>query len=84
MLRVTSLIMAGTASIIGSVFPFMLARQATGLNQTILLIMMLGVTGAFIYGAGFRPPQKWLSIITAPALTWPIMLGCFAILVYIR
>ena len=59
---------------IGLVFPFVLGTQATGLNQSLLLVMMLGIIGAFIYGVGFRPAQKWLRALISPALTWPVML----------
>jgi predicted membrane protein len=83
-LRTASFILAAAVSIIGLVFPFLLARQANGLNQSILLVLMAGIAGAFIYGAGFRPAAKLLQIATAPWLTWPLMLGSLAALAMIR
>lgn len=58
MARGISLCLGVTAMIIGSIFPFALGLKATGLNQSILLIVMLGVTGAFIHGAGFTSKAK--------------------------
>ncbi len=83
-MRVLSLLMAGVASIIGLVFPFLLARQATGLNQSILLVMMCGVAGAFVYGAGYRPVNLMLRRCTEPAVTWPVMLISLGALVALR
>lgn len=83
-MRATSLIIASAASIIGLVFPFILAAQATGLNQSVLLVMMCGIAGAFIYGAGFQPKQPLLARLIAPALTWPVILGGCALLVAMR
>ncbi len=84
MLRAVSLILAATASIIGLVFPFLLARRATGLNQVILLLMMAGIAGAFIYGAGFRPENKALRLSMTPAVTWTAMLASVGALLALR
>lgn len=84
MARGVSLAFAGTASLIGLVFPFLLARQATGLNQMILLVMMAGIAGAFIYGAGFRPGSRLLRLCIAPAVTWTAMLASLGALVSLR
>lgn len=84
MLRALSLILAAAASIIGLVFPFLLARQATGLNQMVLLLMMAGIGGGFIYGAGFRPESKALRLCIAPAVTRTAMLASLGALVALR
>jgi len=71
-MRAASLGIAGVASVIGLVFPFWLARRATDLNQTILLVLMAGIVGAFVYGAGFRL-AGWARWMIAPAVTWPVL-----------
>jgi predicted membrane protein len=73
MLRGISLALAGIAAIIGLVFPFLAATQATAMNQSIILIMLLGISGAFVYGVGFRIQNKFLASITSPAVTWPLI-----------
>jgi len=73
MLRGISLALAGAAAIIGLVFPFLAATQATALNQSIILVMLLGISGAFAYGVGFRVQNKWLATFTHPAFTWPLI-----------
>jgi predicted membrane protein len=82
--RAISLTLAGTASLVGLVFPFLLARQPTGLNQSILLVMVAGIAGAFIHGAGFSPHSWALQRAISPWLTWPLILGCSAVLILIR
>jgi len=69
---------------VGLVFPFVLGAQPTGLNQTILVVMMLGVMGGFIHGVGFRPEHRWVQGLVSPAVTWPVMLLSLAALAAIR
>ena len=38
------------------------------------MVMMLGIMGGFVYGAGFRVEQRWLRVLVCPAVTWPVML----------
>ena len=84
MTRGLSLCFAVTLSLVGLVFPFLLGANATGLNQSMVMMMMLGIAGAFIYGAGFRPRQPWLRWLISPAVSWPVMLGSGALLVAMR
>ncbi len=84
LLRGVSLGLASIAAMIGLVFPFLLAPRATGLNQTILLFMMAGISGAFIYGVGFRMRNKWLECLIHPAVIWPLLAASAGGLVWLR
>ncbi len=84
MTRAVSLALAAVLSILGLVFPFVLGRVPTGFNQSVLMLMMAGIAGAFIYGAGFTPEHKWLRAAIAPAFTWPLMAVSFALLLLVR
>jgi predicted membrane protein len=84
MARVLSLAASSLLSLVGMIFPFVLGRVPTALNQSLLLLMMAGVAGGFIYGAGFQPAQTWLRTIIAPAFTWPLMGLSFSLLVWLR
>jgi predicted membrane protein len=83
-MRAASLAFAGAASLIGLIFPFWLARQATDLNQTILLVLMAGIMGAFIYGAGFAPQNRTARWAISPGVTWPLLAGSLGALLIIR
>jgi predicted membrane protein len=84
MLRGVSLVFGGIASMLGLVFPYALARQATTLNQSIILVMMAAISGAFIYGVGFQPQAKWVSHFISPILTWPVLALTTASLLALR
>jgi predicted membrane protein len=84
MTRGLSLCFAVTLSLVGLVFPFLLGANATGLNQSVLVVMMLGIAGAYLHGAGFRPKQAWLRWLMSPAVCWPVMLVSGALLVAMR
>lgn len=83
-MRAVSLSIGSLASLTGLVFPFVLARQATGLNQMILLLMMAGIASSFIYGAGFAPLQKSLRVLISPWLSWPVVVVCLGGLLALR
>jgi predicted membrane protein len=83
-MRAASLAFATAASLIGLIFPFWLARQATDLNQSVLLVLMAGIMGAFIYGAGFAPQNRTARCAISPAVTWPVLGGSLVGLLMIR
>ncbi len=83
-MRGLSLVLAGAGGFIGLVLPFTLAARATALNQMILLLMMAGIAGAFIHGAGFRPGRAWARAAISPCLTWPLMAGGLGALLLMR
>lgn len=78
MLRGLSLSFAVIASLVGLVFPFLFARHATTQNQLLLLVMIIAVSGAFIYGVGFHAENKWLRLIISPMVTWTVMAAAAA------
>jgi predicted membrane protein len=82
--RAGSLCLAITASIIGLVFPYLLAARATGLNQSVLLVMIFGIAGAFIHGAGFTPSNRAVKLLISPYVTWVSILGPLGMLIAIR
>jgi predicted membrane protein len=84
MLRGISLVLASLATIVGLIFPYALARQATALNQTVLLAMLVAVSGAFIYGVGFRTDRKWFDIMIGPFVTWPVLAAAVGTLILLR
>ncbi len=83
-MRALSLVLAGAAAFIGLVLPFLLAAHATGLNQSILVLMMAGVAGGFVHGAGFRPERRWARAALSPWVTWPLIAGCLGGLLLMR
>jgi len=84
MSRLVSLALAGGLSLVGLVFPFLLGVQATALNQSFLMVMMLGICAAFVHGCGFKPGRAWVRRAVSPAVTWPVMLGSCGAMLLVR
>lgn len=77
MARVVSLLLGMAVMLVSSIFPFVLAKHATGLNQSIFLMVMIGMTGAFIHGTGFQPRLRIWRWLASPIFAWPLMIFGF-------
>jgi predicted membrane protein len=73
--RVISLALALSASGVLSIAPFMLARNVTGTVHGVLVVLMLGVSAAFIHGVGFVPRTRLVGLIASPMIAWPLILS---------
>ncbi|MCG2574555.1 MULTISPECIES: cyd operon YbgE family protein [Acinetobacter] len=78
----------GTAQILMMIVSFMLALPLAAIlliypslmldanghyNHSVLMLVMLGISGGFIYGVGFVP-QFWLwKWLFNPIVAWPLM-----------
>jgi predicted membrane protein len=40
-----------------------------------LPILLLGVSGALVYGVGYRPDHKLLRMLFGPVCAWALMIG---------
>lgn len=56
-------------------FPFLLRDVQGAILHPALSVLLLGVAGAFVYGIGFRPENRWLRILFGPACAWTLMIG---------
>ncbi|UXJ59038.1 MULTISPECIES: cyd operon YbgE family protein [Acinetobacter] len=62
--------------------PSLMLDQQGHYNHSILMLVMLGISGGFIYGVGFLPKfwlWKWLF---SPLISWPLMLLGYYIWLY--
>jgi predicted membrane protein len=78
------LVLGITVMLIGSIFPFILAKHPTGLNQSLCLVVMIGMTSAFIHGTGFQPRPRSLNWFASPAFAWPVTLLGLGAMAYLR
>jgi predicted membrane protein len=66
----------GAALVISAVlmlYPYALGTKMTPLMHTALPLMLIGVSGAFVHGFGFRPQAKALAVLFSPVAAWPLM-----------
>jgi predicted membrane protein len=82
--RAISLFLGVIVMIVGSVFPFVLAKHATGVNQSIFLTVLVGMTGALIHGTGFIPRPRILQWFASPAFAWPVTIASLGAMAYLR
>jgi predicted membrane protein len=74
MSRAVSLLLALGASGVLSLAPFIAARSLTGMLHGVLVILMLGISAAFVHGVGFVPRSRIFGIIVSPIVCWPLIL----------
>jgi predicted membrane protein len=56
-------------------FPFLLRWVPETRLHTALPLMLLGVAGGFVHGAGFSPDNRLLRVLFGPACAWTLMVG---------
>ena len=78
--RVVSLIAASAVSAVLMLYPYALGTAMTPMLHTALPLMMIGVSGAFVHGFGFRPQARALAELFSPIAAWPLMAVGLALL----
>ena len=73
--RLMSFIAASAVSLGLMLFPFLLHSVPAARLHSALPLMMLGVTGNFVYGIGYTPDHRFVRIILSPVSAWAMMIG---------
>ena len=73
--RAASFITALTTSLALLLFPFVLREVPAERLHSALPILLLGISTAFIYGVGFKPDNRFLSVVFGPIVTWMMIAG---------
>jgi predicted membrane protein len=84
MSRVVSLLLASSASGVLSVAPFTLARSLTGAVHGALVVLMLGISAAFVHGVGFVPRTRIVGMVASPVIAWPLIMLATVVLLLRR
>jgi predicted membrane protein len=74
-IRTASFAAALTASLALMLFPFLLRHVPETRLHSALPLLLLGVTGAFVHGLGYRPDNRLLRMLFGPACAWALMIG---------
>lgn len=73
-IMIVSFMLALPLAAILLVYPSLMLDENGHYNHSILMLVMLGISGGFIYGVGFVPRWwlwKWLF---SPLVSWPLMI----------
>lgn len=79
-LRILVLLIALALFICYSVFPSSVTHKMGGANMLYIVLSLIGMCLAFIYGIGFVPNSKILRLLTNPLLALALLLVPFIIL----
>jgi predicted membrane protein len=72
-MRVASFTTALAATLVLTLFPFLLRGVSDARLHAALPIAMLGIAGAFVYGIGFTPDHALLRMLFGPWCCWTLM-----------
>lgn len=75
MSRAFSLALALGTSFVLLLLPFLLTRRMNASAHIVLPFMLLGVSGAFVHGLGFKPRAPLWRWIFAPYVGWILIIG---------
>ena len=71
--RIISLTAASAVSAVLMLYPYALGTEMTPMLHTALPLLLLGVSGAFVHGTGFRREARALRILFSPVAAWPLI-----------
>lgn len=71
--RLPSLVTALAISAVLMLYPYVLGTDVTPTAHAALPILLLGVSGALVYGVGYRPDNRLLRILFGPLVSWLLM-----------
>lgn len=72
--RLVSLLIGSSVSILLMLFPFVLGTQITSAGRIGLVILLLGISGSFVHGFGYTPEQTAWRLLFSPWMAWALVL----------
>lgn len=54
-------------------YPRVLGNHLGPLEHAVLPLLLLGVSGAFVVGLGYRPDNRLARVVLSPAASWGLM-----------
>lgn len=78
--RVLSLALAVPMALLLLIHPAAMLGKDGHYSHALLMLVMLGVSGGFVHGVGFKPELKVWQFLFGPLLAWPLLLMGYALL----
>ena len=72
---VVSLLVAGTLSLVLTLYPQAVIRGGEAPEHSALMLSMWGIAAGFVHGVGFVPRNPLLRIALGPLAAWLLMAG---------
>ena len=78
--RALSLLLASPLALLLLVHPAAMLDADGSYSHSLLMLVMVGVSGGFVHGVGFDPYRSYWRLLFGPLCAWPLMLLGYAIL----
>ena len=78
--RALSLLLASPMALLLLVHPAAMLDADGSYSHSLLMLVMVGVSGGFVHGVGFVPYNRFWRLLFGPLCAWPLMLLGYAIL----
>ena len=72
-IRGLSLLAAAAVVRVVVLYPRLIAEDGAHVPHGFLVVLMLGMSAAWIHGFGFIPKNRILSILFSPLVAWPVL-----------
>lgn len=72
--RAASLLAAAAVASVVIVYPRLVAQDSAGVPHGFLVVLLMGMSAAWVHGFGFVPENRILRVLFSPFVAWPVML----------
>ncbi len=72
--RAVSLLAAAAVAAVVIVYPRLVAQDTASVPHGFLVILLMGMSAAWVHGFGFIPENRILRVLFSPFVAWPVML----------
>lgn len=78
--RALSLLLASPLALLLLIHPAAYLDDQGHYSHSMLMLVMLGISGGFVHGLGFDPRHRVLSLLLGPICAWPLLGGGYCLL----
>lgn len=72
--RAVSLLAAITVAAVVILYPRLVAEDTASVPHGFLVVLLMGMSAAWVHGFGFVPENRILRVLFSPVVSWPVML----------
>ena len=72
--RAVSLLAALSVAAVVILYPRLVAEDSASVPHGWLVLLLMGMSAAWVHGFGFVPENRILRVLFSPIVAWPVML----------
>lgn len=72
--RAVSLLAAVAVAVVVIFYPRLVAEDTASVPHGFLVVLLMGMSAAWVHGFGFVPENRVLRVLFSPVVAWPVML----------